>query len=337
MKRSILGLVHFIHALRKVGIDVDQRLAKIGLKLEDLDHTTLMHPAVEWGIFEVISADLHPEQGLWIGQQYTLIGYGPLLMLMMACPNLKTAFKKGEQYYALTHLIGHIRVEYHTEYTIVHYQPEDKWQSPEALLRAQAEVAGTFKFCQDLFKMIRISMPEIQVKLPFEKPRHPDMLKQYYEYYGEDVSFNAERMEFQFYGDSAKMLLPTANAYGLKTIERQCIQELRRLQDIGEEPSIVQRVKDYLSLQNMAIPSMAETANALNLPERTLRHQLQQHQTSYKQIRESLLKQKTLVLLQDYDYSIEQVAELLGYSESAAFNHAFKRWFGLSPKQYLKQ
>ena len=36
------------------------------------------------------------------------------------------------------------------------------------------------------------------------------------------------------------------------------------------------------------------------------------------------------------EYSIEMIAELLGYSEPAAFNHAFKRWFGQSPRQYTK-
>lgn len=41
---------------------------------------------------------------------------------------------------------------------------------------------------------------------------------------------------------------------------------------------------------------MSETACALNIPERTLRHQLQQLQTSYKEIRERLIKQKPLNL-----------------------------------------
>lgn len=295
-----------------------------------------MHPSVESAIFEVIAADIHPEQGLWIGQQYTLIGYGPVLMLMMACPNLAVAFKKGEQYHALTHLIGRISVELHQSKTIVRYQPEQHLNSREHLLRAQAEVAGTFKFTQDLFKMMRISMPDIQVRLPFDQPRHPEMLQQYYEYYGNNISFNTQGMEFHFDGRFADIRIPSANAYGLKAIEQQCALELQRRHDSADEAIIVQRVKDYLSLQHTITPSMAETANALNVPERTLRHQLQQQDTSYKQIREELLKEKSLILLQDQQYSIEQVAELLGYSESAAFNHAFKRWFGLSPKQYLK-
>lgn len=336
MKRSALGLVYFIHALRKVGVNVDERLAKIGLRLDDFDHATLIHPALESGIFEAIAADLHPEQGLWIGQQYTLIGYGPLLMLMMACQNLEEAFKKGEKYHALTHLIGRILVEKHPQYTVVYYQPEQQLKSSVALLRAQAEVAGTLKFTQDLFKMMRIPMPELLVKLPFDMPRHPDMLRQYYEYYGENVEFNSERMEFRFNDNFAEVMLPTGNIFSLKTIEQQCAQELQRLQGTSQQADIVQRVKDYLSLQHTIIPTMAETANALNLPERTLRYQLQQYDSSYKQIREQVLKTRTLNLLQSEQYSIEQIAEMLGYSEPAAFNHAFKRWFGQSPKQYLK-
>lgn len=66
-------------------------------------------------------------------------------------------------------------------------------------------------------------------------------------------------------------------------------------------------------------------AFGLNIPERTLRHKLQQMQTSYKEIRERLIKQKTLKFIESSAYSIEQVAEMLGYSEPAAFNHTFKR------------
>ena len=57
---------------------------------------------------------------------------------------------------------------------------------------------------------------------------------------------------------------------------------------------------------------------------------------SYKEIREQLIKHKALRLIEYKEYSIEVIAELLGYSEPAAFNHAFKRWFGYSPRQYFK-
>ena len=92
----------------------------------------------------------------------------------------------------------------------------------------------------------------------------------------------------------------------------------------------------FANLPRIEIFRHLNPAHALQIPERTLRHQLQQLNTSYKQIREDLIKDKALRLIEYQEYSIEMIAELLGYSEPAAFNHAFKRWFGQSPRQYTK-
>lgn len=335
MKRSVLGLIYFMHAIRKAGVDVEARLKTIGLKLDQFDHTSLIHPSVDWDIFEVIAADLHPEQGLWIGQQYTLTGYGSLLMLMLASPNIAVALEKGEQYHALTHLVGHIQAQRRQDKMMIYYEPDASRHNRAALLRAQTEVSGTFKFIQELFKMMRMSLPDIHVKLPFDQPHHPEMLQQYRNFYGESVEFNMQRAEFYFAEDVTALSIPTANQYSFQSLDEQCLQELQRLQENQSVPIIVQRVQDYLELQHRSIPTMAQTAHALHLPERTLRHQLQQAQSSYKQIREDLIKAKAVALMESRAYSVEQVAEILGYSEPAAFNHAFKRWFGKSPKKFL--
>ena len=336
MKRSILGLIYFMHAIQRMGIDVNSRLKQIGLKLEELDPTALIHPSLDWDIFAATAYDIHPEQGLWVGQQYTLTGYGPLLMLMLSSPNLEVALSKGEQYHALTHLVGHIQIQRQLEHTIVYYQPEEYPFKNIALLRAQTEISATFKFILEVFQMMRISIPAIQVKLPFEEPRNPEMLQQYRNYYGENVIFGVAQAEFHMAYEEISFEIPTSDVYSFQALDKQCAKELARLQAQPNEPIIVQRVKDYIDLQYHMIPTMAETAIALHMPERTLRHQLQQADTSYKQLREKRIQQKALALLGSRQFSIEQIAEQLGYSESAAFNHAFKRWFGKSPKQYMK-
>lgn len=325
-----------MHAIQRMGVDVNARLKQIGLKLEEFDPTALIHPSLDWDVFAAVSYDIHPEQGLWVGQQYTLTGYGPLLMLMLSSPNLEVVLSKGEQYHALTHLVGHIHIQRHFEHTIVYYQPDEYPLKDVALLRAQTEVSATFKFIQEVFKMMRISVPKIQVRLPFEEPHHPEMLQQYRNYYGDNVIFDVPQAEFHMAYEDISFEIPTSDIYSFKALDEQCEKELARLQDHTDEPVIVQRVKDYLELQYHEIPSMAETAMALNMPERTLRYQLQQAQSSYKQLRENLIQKKAIQLLQSQVFSIEQIAEQLGYSESAAFNHAFKRWFGKSPKQYMK-
>ena len=35
--------------------------------------------------------------------------------------------------------------------------------------------------------------------------------------------------------------------------------------------------------------------------------------------------------------SIDEIARRLGFSEASAFNHAFKRWFGLGPTEFRRE
>jgi len=46
-------------------------------------------------------------------------------------------------------------------------------------------------------------------------------------------------------------------------------------------------------------------------------------------------------LVADYltnsDASLAQVADMLGYSDQAAFNNAFRRWYGKAPGQWRRE
>ena len=46
--------------------------------------------------------------------------------------------------------------------------------------------------------------------------------------------------------------------------------------------------------------------------------------------------QKASSYLKDSSQSIDQLAQLLGYSEAASFIHAFQRWSGMSPSVFRK-
>lgn len=39
-------------------------------------------------------------------------------------------------------------------------------------------------------------------------------------------------------------------------------------------------------------------------------------------------------LLEQHELPIQQIGELMGYSETASFRHAFQRWSGLSPSRF---
>ncbi|SDY24953.1 helix-turn-helix domain-containing protein [Acinetobacter kyonggiensis] len=335
MKRSVLGLMYLIQGMRKAGVEVDQKLQSIGLRADALDPSSIIHPCLEWNVLSVIGQDVTPETGLFIGQHYALAGYGPLLMLLVTSKDMRTALEQGVQYQALTHLTGGLSLKYTEHKVALCYEPQDL-NSDLGLLRAQCEISGTYKFIQDLYKMMGLSIPKIHIELPFVQSENLQYLEIYQDYYGSELQFGSESAEFWFDAAVLNVQIPSADQMTFMIYERKCVAELERLSIDEQIPSLVQRVQDYLELQQGVMPTMAETAQALQIPERTLRHQLQQLQSSYKQIREQLIKDKALRLIEYKEYSIEMIAELLGYSEPAAFNHAFKRWFGYSPRQYSK-
>jgi AraC-like DNA-binding protein len=75
----------------------------------------------------------------------------------------------------------------------------------------------------------------------------------------------------------------------------------------------------------------ADIANELGMSVRSLRRQLAEEDTSFGEILDRVRQRLARRYLGDESISLQQVAWLLGYSEIAAFNHAFKRWTGTSP------
>ena len=47
MKRSILGLMYLIQGMRNSGIDVDSRLANIGIRIDALNPHSIIHDSLE--------------------------------------------------------------------------------------------------------------------------------------------------------------------------------------------------------------------------------------------------------------------------------------------------
>ncbi len=333
MKRSILSLLYLIQGMRKAGINVDQKLERIGLNEKALDPSSIIHPSLEQSVLAALGEGIAPEQGLIIGQQYSLAGHGPLLMLLVASDNIEKVLEKGVEYSRLTHLNGHLDVQYFENKIALRLKPLNLDTQLGCFL-AHCEVSGTYRFILDLFNIMDVELPSIQVSLPFNFPENPELKQMYTDVFGDEIAFNSEQAMFYFDREILHKKIMSADPISFKAYEQKCENELMRLREVDNNPSLIQRVKDYLELQQGTIPSMAETSKALKIPERTLRHQLCQMQTSYKQIREDVIKQKALKLIEYQEYSIETIAHLLGYSEPAAFNHAFKRWFGYSPRQY---
>jgi AraC-like DNA-binding protein len=70
--------------------------------------------------------------------------------------------------------------------------------------------------------------------------------------------------------------------------------------------------------------------------QRSLHRKLKLEKTSFKEILDSIKKDKALVYLKSKDSNIDTISTLLGYSDSRSFRRAFQRWTGVTPCQYKR-
>lgn len=80
----------------------------------------------------------------------------------------------------------------------------------------------------------------------------------------------------------------------------------------------------------------AMVARQLGMSQRSLTRHLAEEGTTFAEILEQLRRRLASRYLADDRMSVQQIAWLLGYSEVAAFNHAYKRWTGTTPRRTRK-
>jgi AraC-like DNA-binding protein len=104
---------------------------------------------------------------------------------------------------------------------------------------------------------------------------------------------------------------------------------LRRL---SQDESFRAKVRSLLSLNDYTdMPNFEQVSESLNLTPRTLRRKLKEEGTSFSTIKSSLRREYAIKLLTIEGLRIANVSERLGFSETAAFCRAFKRWTGNTP------
>ena len=83
--------------------------------------------------------------------------------------------------------------------------------------------------------------------------------------------------------------------------------------------------------------SLEDVSARLDIPIRTLRRKLQEEQTSFRDILDQLRAEVATKYLRDTKMTIDDIADALGFSETANFRHAFRRWNQTSPLEFRRR
>jgi AraC-like DNA-binding protein len=84
-------------------------------------------------------------------------------------------------------------------------------------------------------------------------------------------------------------------------------------------------------------PSVEIIARNLAVSRRHLQNKLRTEDTTYRQLLDAVRKEIAMDCLNKPQMNLCDIAFLLGFAEQSTFNHAFKRWTGMTPTAYQQQ
>ena len=145
------------------------------------------------------------------------------------------------------------------------------------------------------------------------------------------VVFSQSAIEFSFPRTCQDLTSTTADTDMCEIALDQCRNAERRLRAGGELDATV---RDLLEKHLEDHLTVAQVAYRLAISPRTLIRRLKKRSTSFQTISDRLYADKAADYMQRTDISVNSVAQLLGYKDSANFRRSFKRWFHMTPIAY---
>jgi AraC-like DNA-binding protein len=181
-------------------------------------------------------------------------------------------------------------------------------------------------------RWLEASAPELEVWFAHEAPA--DLSEYRATFRDAALRFGAPWNGFVY--DAVRLDTPLASGDpSLHGVLRQHAERL--LAQLAPGDSLVERVRaQVLSTLKDGPADAVDVAAQMGVTRRTLTRRLRQHGTSYTALLEDVRRQAATHYLNSTDHSVEDIAFLLGFSESSAFVRAFKRWTGMAPMAYRR-
>lgn len=139
----------------------------------------------------------------------------------------------------------------------------------------------------------------------------------------------------RLYFSPALLQLPTS--FSDPSLYQSVLKQLDA-RHLATEGGLTQQVRQIV-IEHLpsGVPTIQAVADACHLSYRTLQRRLADEGWHYHTLVEHLRQQLAEDLLAENQVSIKEIAFLLGFSDSSAFQKAFKRWRQCSPGDYRRQ
>jgi AraC-like DNA-binding protein len=170
-----------------------------------------------------------------------------------------------------------------------------------------------------------------RVSFPYEAPSYRE---EYTRVFGGAERFRQPFTGIELKRSWLKCTQLNSNPELCQLLTQQAERELAR---VTRDSGFAARVTEYLASEDPAnLPNMDAVARRFGISGRSLRRRLQGEGITYDVLVERALATFAKQMLEAADGSIQATAYRMGFAAPAGFHRAFKRWTGLTPRQYMR-
>jgi AraC-like DNA-binding protein len=319
----VSGAISAWRALEARGVDpaaifraagVDPALLKIPGKRAPVSAAVRL-----WRIVEDVVQD--PCFGIDVATQVQGTGMHGLGYAWLSSHTLEEAFRRFARYSRVLTELWSLRIDDGAEGSRASFVFAPGVPRP-ALWLHDALAAG-------LVRLSRLAFGEAFIPLEVTLVRSaPDRVQPFSDWFRCPIQWGAEEASVLCRPEDLAQPLPASNPDVALANERVMLEYLERLDRVDIVAQVRRRM---LELLPSGPPTQLEIARGLALSSRTLHRRLAGAGTSFAELLDDTRRGLAAGYLQRTDYSVAEVAYLVGFAEVSSFNRAFRRWTGRSP------
>ncbi|ACY99481.1 MULTISPECIES: AraC family transcriptional regulator [Thermomonospora] len=329
VRRSPAAAAILVQLGREHGLSASDCLAGTGLTPRDLDDSSAQIEAEQELTIarNLLTALGHrPGLGCAAGRRHTLGTTGTLGFALIASATLREGIEVALRYAALSPTFLRPRLEEDGRWARIWlddtHLPDDL--RTFLLERDLAAIGGLLPVLFGEHGPARLAVLDVRLR---PGPHLAQALP------GVRIRYCRPRNVLTFPSRLLQEPLPSADPQIARLSESQCRDLLHRR--LGPDGTVA-AVRDRLRRRTRRPPSMAEVAAELNITTRTLHRRLERAGTSFRALADEARQELAVELLTTTALTVGEIARRLGYSETAAFTHAFTRRHGVPPSRYRK-
>lgn len=178
-----------------------------------------------------------------------------------------------------------------------------------------------------------VGSTEVIKKVCFEFPE-PSYVDKYHEFFNCEVMFNQPSNQLVINAESLNRPCISSCQSLYWQLKRKADSELASVQ-LGL--SFTEKVSRSITpLLNVSTPTLDQVSEQLNIAPWTIRRNLINEGGSFQKVLNDTRRDLAVSYVNSTTLSLGEIAYLLGFGSSTAFQHAFKRWTGQSPGSYRR-